>query len=350
MEEKYYNIFSGYEEYLATRKDKYNRIMSYSISGHDYSRPIVSEILHRSGFAPTYPGGKKFGVVLSHDIDLLYLTNSFTKVIVNIMKGMYAKDKRLLSHSLISLLRNKIWDEYAVNHLLDIESKYGAKSTFFFFGVNGNEIGYNYQISEQKELLVNIQNAGCEIGLHGSYEAYSDEKKLRVEKQNLEEALGSEVIGYRNHNLNFDISRTWALLEKVGFKYDATYGLADRVGFRNGMCHPFYPYDRASNNTIGLVAIPLHLMDTTILHYMNMSLDQGFRELNKIVGAVKNCNGVISFLWHNESDIERLRFYNKCLHYLQAEGAWFGTASELYTHYQEQGYFSAMHGLLKLDK
>ena len=53
------------------------------------------------------------------------------------------------------------------------------------------------------------------------------------------------MIGYRNHYLRFKLPETWKYLADAGFEYDTTLGYSNALGYRNGMCHPFRPYDRS---------------------------------------------------------------------------------------------------------
>jgi len=84
----------------------------------------------------------------------------------------------------------------------------------------------------------------------------------------LEKVLGKKIVGYRNHYLKFKVPETWGLPKEAGFKYDTTLGYADCVGFRNGMCHPFKPFDLNINSYINILEIPLIIMDRTLFDYM----------------------------------------------------------------------------------
>ena len=346
MQETIKDIFTSKQEYSTNNLDRFNRVLSYSINRDDFFKPVVSEALIRNGFNPVYPNGKKFAVVLSHDIDLLYINKSKEQAIKNSFKGIIKKDYKLFSNSLKSIRRNTIWPECQVENILEIEKKYGAKSTFFFIAVDKNNSAYNYNISEQKEILKLIKDTGNEVGLHGSYIAYNNYEQLISEKNRLEDACGYELKGYRNHNLNFDIKTTWSILEKAGFEYDATYGLADRVGFRNGMCHPFKPYDLMNKRYYDLVEFPLHIMDVSMFNYMNLSYEQSFEMFKRIVDQVEINKGVLSFLWHNTRfSGDNLVFYQQCLQYLTDGNAYFYTYQELDKYFKEKNYYKSIKKL-----
>jgi len=340
MKEDLYNIYTSKQEYSPMLKDKFDRILSYSIQRDSFFDPAVSKYISDKGLKPVYPDNKNFAVVLSHDIDLLYINKSKSQAIKNVAKSVLKNDDTLLRNSFKSIIHKTIFPEYQISNILDLEKKHKAKSTFFFLALDNKNSSFNYEIGEQKDVLKEIIESGNEIALHGSYEAYSNIDLINREKTRLENAAEKEVVGYRNHNLNFDIRTTFSLLEKANFKYDATFGLADRAGFRNGMCHPFNPFDLPSGTFYKLVSMPLHVMDVSLFKYMNLNFKQAFDLFQIISKKVKDTNGVLSFLWHNNYMVGEMKeFYEECLSFLEAEGAYFDTHQNILKLYQEQGLF-----------
>ena len=129
---------------------------------------------------------------------------------------------------------------------MKLEEKYNARSSFFFLALDPADQDYEYRIEDLKDEIRTIQDRGWEIGLHGGHEGSVDPDKLRSEKQTLEKVTGTAIKGCRNHYLKFVVPDTWELLRNAGFCYDTTLGYADCIGFRNGMCHPFRPFNRIS--------------------------------------------------------------------------------------------------------
>ena len=90
-----------------------------------------------------------------------------------------------------------------------------------------------------------MKDDGCEVGLHPSYNAYSDGRVLKKEKLLLEQASQMEVQGLRHHywHLNPEApNETLHLQEQAEFKYDSTLGFEFYPGFRRCICHPFHPF------------------------------------------------------------------------------------------------------------
>ena len=106
---------------------------------------------------------------------------------------------------------------------------------------------------------------------------------IMEKKQRLEKVLGKKVIGYRNHYLRFKVPDTWELLSKAGFKYDTTFGYADCAGFRNGVCHPFRPYNINTGKQIDILEIPLIIMDRTLLRdYMRLDVKKAWELIKNL--------------------------------------------------------------------
>jgi len=349
MRESIFEIYSSKQEYAKVLRDRFDRILSYSIERSNFKKPVVSDYLVKNGFKPIYPNGKKFAVALSHDIDVLYINVNLLKSSKNLINGFIRMDANLLSKSLMFFRKKKkILADYDVSKLIELNEKYCAKSSFYFLAVDKNNIAYNYSINNLKSLFKLIEDSENEIGLHGSYSAYNDIDQLTREKQELEYALDRTGLGYRNHNLNFDVRTTWSILEESGLKYDTTYGLADHVGFRNGMCHPFQPYDFEGKRFYNILEIPLHCMDVTLFKYMKLSFTTAFELFTRLVAEVEKVNGVFTFLWHNTNMTGEMReFYEKCLNHLAKRNAWITSSINIYHWWRENDYSSQINEILK---
>ncbi|EHQ34385.1 polysaccharide deacetylase family protein [Methanoplanus limicola] len=333
MDNKYFELlksqpdlwdhFTRKEEYEPIFRDRFDRFPYYLSKTRNIFEPDVSEFLFKSGYKPEYPDGKKFAVCLTHDIDSVY--RKIPGKCFHIAKSTYKKDKAEFSKNLKSIC-NKKQPLCNFEEIMDVEEKYGAKSSFYFLALKPGDQDYTYDIMDFKDDIRYIRDRGLEVGLHGGHDAYNLYEKICEEKKRLEDALGSEVIGYRNHFLHFKTPDTWEHLAHAGFKYDTTFGYADCVGFRNGMCHPFRPYNLNTNEFINITEIPLAVMDCTILHsYMKLNYDTAMNLAKSMIDKVAELNGVFTLLWHNtylQSDTPELRFYEEILNYCNQKNAW----------------------------
>ena len=95
---------------------------------------------------------------------------------------------------------------------------FNINSTYFLLALREGEPDFNYSLEWVREEIEYVMKNGNEIGLHGGHEAYNNLEKMKSEKAYLEEYLGFQVEGYRNHFLRFEVPTTWNILHKAGFR------------------------------------------------------------------------------------------------------------------------------------
>lgn len=324
-----WELYTKKEEYNLTRCDLYDRFPYYLSKHRNVLEPSVSKYLVENGLSPQYPNGKKFAVCLTHDIDIvrpssLYSVFETARILAkgNLNKALKTPFSRF------NKKLNPFWN---FKEIMELEAKYEAKSSFYFLTLAPGESAYSYKIEDIEHELGNISDNGWEVGLHGGHESYNSLKDMQEKKRRLEKVLGKEVIGYRNHCLRFKVPTTWELLSKAGFKYDSTFGYADCIGFRNGMCHPFKPFNVNTGEEIDILEIPLTIMDCTLLRdYMRLDFKTAWEFTKDLIDTVEQYNGVITILWHNTyMQEENLEFYKKILKYCSEKNAWLTSGKEI---------------------
>ena len=105
---------------------------------------------------------------------------------------------------------------YNIPEIMEIEEKFGIKSTFFFRTMyeNGNFEDYEDDI---KSLI----GGGWEVGLHCDPSSVDDIEKLRTEKEKLEKLTKTKLHGNRAHYLKFT-KKLPKMLKDLGFSYDSS--------------------------------------------------------------------------------------------------------------------------------
>lgn len=332
-----WDLFTKKEEYNPLVLDKYRRFPYYLSKHKDVLEPKVSDFLSQNGLKVEYPGGKTFAVCLTHDIDMVYYSkfNWPYQTARSLWRRQISKAWAILLHR-VSRKINPLWN---FEQIMNLEAKYGAKSSFYFLALEKGEQDFNFKIDELAEELKNIIDNGWEVGLHGGHESYENPDVIRREKERLENVIGKDVKGFRNHYLRFKVPTTWELLKETGFKYDATFGYADCVGFRNGMCHPFKPFDLNTNQFIDILEIPLNIMDSTLDNYMRLDWEEAWKITQWLIDAVEKRKGVITILWHNTYMVdEMLEFYEDILKYCQKKNAWMTSGEEIWRWWDENHF------------
>ena len=274
-----------------------------------FEEPIVDElILHifsqmNIKKESIWPNNKVAAVCLSHDVDLFegrsyfplrrlwwkyqYLT-SFVKGNKTRCFGLRKKMQRWSDQSYDPVCAFENW--------MKLEDRFGFRSTFFFFGLKrGISLeGRLYSVKNPKvrETIRELDSCGWEVGLHASSFRYLDIGHLREQKESLEDTLGKEVSGCRQHLLRFVLPNSWAAYSEVGFKYSSNVGFGGGVnGFRAGTCIPYYPITPG-----GILEVPFQLMDSAGI----ADVGKYFKMFINYKNKVKKVGGCLVMNFHQE--------------------------------------------------
>jgi len=333
-----WDLYTKEEEYNPFIPDKHERFRYYLSRHRNIFEPQVSKFFIENGCKVSYPENKKFAVCLTHDIDVLYLPKltSIFESYKSFLKGQIITSLNQFK-PLINKKYNPWWN---IKKIIEIEERYNAKSSFYFLTLEKNEIDFNFTIDELEPEITYIYDNGCEVGLHGGFGEYNNADKIVEKRKRLEKILGKKVVGYRNHYIKFKTPDTWEILSKAGFLYDTTFGYADCVGFRNGMCHPFKPYNLKTEKEIDILEIPLVIMDCTLFEYMHLEIDEAWKTIKMLIDTVERYYGVITILWHNTYMIDKkYELYEKILSYCVKRNAWLTTCHNVAKWWKDQPNF-----------
>jgi peptidoglycan/xylan/chitin deacetylase (PgdA/CDA1 family) len=340
------DIFSLKAEYETGIRDKYGRFMAL-FSGHTVFTPTVSNYLHHKGFRPKYPDNKNMAVCISHDIDRLFSRKWSMSTFLNqqLKTVVKAKPQKLVSN--FQHLKRQIIPEFDLKHSLNLEKKYGINASYFFLDIEKEDSDFNYLFDEIADQIGKIEAAGSEVGLHGGHEIYDNFKRLESSTKKMENHF--KICGYRSHYLRFVVPDTWNKLARLGYKYDTTLGFSESVGFRNGMCYPFSPYDLSNKMYMDIYELPLIVMDVTLFENMKLDFETAFTLCSELINRIEQVNGVFTLLWHNDFMFgERGEFYEKIINVLLKKNAWFATGSDLIDLWESNNHFNEIKELLEM--
>jgi peptidoglycan/xylan/chitin deacetylase (PgdA/CDA1 family) len=327
-----WDLFCRKEEYTAFVRDTNNRFPYYASRDRTIFEPRASEFLIKNGYHAEYPDGKPFAVCLTHDIDGIYASSAKKRsdAIKNFLHGEFSA-----SVQSIRQLRSKKIPYVNFEEIMNLEERYNAHSSFYFLALGQDDPDYrdSYDIADLEHEICPIRDRGWEVGLHIGRRGSVDLNELKHERKRLEKLLNHAVKGCRNHYLNFVVPETWELLREAGLLYDCSFGYADCAGFRNGMCHPFRPFNLNTGKIIDIMEIPLVLMDNSLgFKYMRLDTATSWEITRRLIDAVAACHGVITLLWHNTTLVdEQPAFYEKILHYCAEKNAWMTSGEEIFT-------------------
>ncbi len=328
-----WDLYTRKEEYCPRQLDSYGRFIYAHSVYQDILEPTVSRYLIDNGFDIQYPDNKQFAVCLTHDVDEIYPPLKHTLLsTLTCLKGLdFSGFKRQAFWKLHGKEQSPYWN---FQEIMNLEEKYGARSSFYFLATDADIRRFRYNIEDLEGELGRIVDRGWEVGLHGGYYACNDLEEIGREKERLERALGRKITGYRNHYLRFQVPDSWETLEKAGFGYDTTLGYPDMVGFRNGMCHPFRPYNLRNNTEVNILEIPLVIMDGTLFDSVR-SYDEAWEMAKRLIDTVASFNGVLTLNWHTNNfncpfRASWSRMYEKLLEYCFRKNAWITCGRDLW--------------------
>jgi len=276
------------------------------------------------------PSNSKFLVWLSHDVD---------RVSKKLYHSLYYGLKGLNFYHLKSLFArdDPYWN---FERIMTIENKYDVKSTFFFLNESMKPNIFNpknfitasgrYNIlgDNIRKIIVDLDNNGWEIGMHGSFYSYQDINLLQKEKNVLEEILNHKVEGTRQHYLNLNIPQTWQDHKNLGFKYDASFGSTTCIGFKDEIFYPFKPFNDS------FTVFPVCLMDK-ILFQGSKSIDEIWNNCVDIINIAEEKKTILSVIWHqrvfNEQEFPGYtEIYERLIEECSSRGAGFCTGINIF--------------------
>lgn len=261
-----------------------------------------------------WPDFKQACCIITHDIDEIDRCPSRKK-------STFECIKYVLSHIIFKPYGDNI------DTLLNIETEKSIKSTFFLFPEYS-------QKSHFINIIEKIKHKGHEIGLHGSPEAALDEKVFIAEKRELQEKIGIEIIGHRQHTLTraFSNPKTLQIINNSDLKYDVSIASNEKFGFKSGICYPYHPFDKENKSKFKFLEIPSPYMDWAGLH-RNFNADQHIEIMSELNKTVELYHGCLALSFHNSYINKRLfpeiyETFIKTLDYVQEKKYWVSTASE----------------------
>jgi len=194
----------------------------------------------------------------------------------------------------------------AVERLAQLSRARAIDSAFYFKATTRPTLwdsGYDPALRAVRDVILQLQREGFEIGIHPGYETFHSQALLDAEVRVLRSVAGSGPMGGRQHYLRWDPS-TWVAWERAGLSYDSTLGYAESMGFRAGTCLPYHPWSSIDDRELALLEIPLIVMDRTPVEYMGLSNAATLQRVDALIARCRAVGGVFTLLWHNNSLVE----------------------------------------------
>lgn len=350
------------EEELAAPVDEHGRFLASASSLAPGAAPLDDLVLAlraaavRAGAEPetAYPGGARFAVALTHDIDTPWRWSRRG------VRGAAARLKRAVANHdadearveatglalapLHQLLRSD--PNWSHHRFAALEASLGFASTCFVLAAHRDPHDGSSPATydaRRARLVGELDGLGLEVGLHASYTCLADERLLAEERAVLARLLGGPIAGNRHHYLRLPWHDGIRALDRLGFAYDTTLGHAERPGPRAGLSFPFHPWDVAAEAPLRILELPLVLMDATLAEerYLGLSPEDAWSEVERVLDHLCDVGGCASVLWHNDrfDDVYGRgwdRLYERLLLGIAARGGYAGTAGALTAYWRDE--------------
>lgn len=308
-------------------RDEHGRILSsQSLLGRLglLERPPVhayAEILRRRmemlGFRPPsidrWPGGKRWAVVITHDVDEPESPRAAYRHVQRIFEGPNGKRReaywdlraelrsRGLAEGLFAGAEGR--REWDFDAYCRVESDAGLRSTFYFSVVpkswgHGRDVTYDLGLPRYRQLMARLQRSGWETGLHASYETIEDRPALKWQVRRLTSLARDVPTSMRHHYLRLDPRRPYESIQSAstcGLMCDSSVGFNDAPGFRAGIAMPYRVHGALDSTGRRVFELPMTLAD---MHLPRNDVATATRIALAHVAAVRELGGMAVLNWH----------------------------------------------------
>jgi hypothetical protein len=257
-------------------------------------------------FVAPWPEGKRWAVAITHDLDVVDWWPMFTvlRLAELASKGEALRVVRTIAASARWLGRSPVWA--GVEQILRAEAARSVRSSWFVLSgtptlrtAAAGDVTYDIRGPRARAIIATVVDAGCEIGLHGSFATMDNLGAMREEKERLASLVGRDVMGIRQHYLRMTPGVTHRAMGSSGFIYDATYGFSDRSGFRLGAADILAGWDAREEGPSGLTEVPLTWMDRALSKYKGIEDPAAWvSDALELADGARAVEGLWVGLWH----------------------------------------------------
>ncbi len=270
-------------------------------------------------------------IALSHDIDFIDWS---LKKYIDILR-INRLGIEMGYSGLFNIIKNVFSKKAIFQKIKNIELTHGVTSTnYFFSSYPGNHQSFFHN------LIKSLENANFEVGHHISKSLDSD---IAFKKDKaMFESLVKKTYGERVHMLKFEINKLFSQLEKCSYCYDNSLLFPEDMSYRTGFSYPHYLFDPFHKRPFNVLAIPLNIMDSTLVEgkYLDLNDTSSESEILSFVDKAITYGGVLSILIHHNffwiNTEKRLQIYDNLLKYFTKSNIKVGTCRDIYFWYKEK--------------
>ena len=316
------DIVGAGQEQRSEAKDPHGRVPSSEnplVKSEQFRQPVLDRaaaalrlaVGQAAGGRPVrwmspWPEGKTWAIAITHDLDLVagWPLSTALRAAELLRGGQVSRLGRTVSAAIAEGLSDPVWQ--GVRYLLDLEASAGIRSTWFVIcetptldRFRRGDVTYSPESKPARRIISALVEAGHEVGLHGSFETWLDQERMRRQRDRLQSLSQQPVVGIRQHFLRMRPGATQRAMHAAGFEYDSTFGFPDRNGFRLGAAGIVPAWDGLDQSTSALDEVPLTWMDRGLSKYQGVEdPERWVDDALELADACRAVNGLWVGLWH----------------------------------------------------
>jgi hypothetical protein len=315
---KIFFLISRYEEYIADKNDAtvfdtHNRFKASASIGQKQDflhKPIVNQwiIQIKNQLNEKFMGlnliPKSFQFIPTYDVDQAWSVThkGLLRNIGGFLKELSQGQFKVAFRRIFVLMKLQKDPEHTFDFLNQLDKKYNLKPIYFWLLGDHSEHDKNihWQNRSFQNLIRRIANTHI-VGLHPSYLSNDNDESLTNEKYRFEAITKHPLSISRQHFLKLSFPETYRRLIGLGVDVDYSMGFSDDVGFRAGLCTPFYWFDILENKATNLRVYPFAVMEITLKEYLKLDHQEALSCVKELIDEVKKVEGTFLSLWHNST-------------------------------------------------
>ena len=253
-----------------------------------------------------WPNGKRWAAAFTHDLDVVSTWPVFTALRLAELarKADVGRMLQVAGAAVRSVGGDPVRE--AVDDILATERAASVRSTWFiicgtptYATRRAGDITYLPESTAARSIIRAIRDGGHEVGLHGSFETYDHGDRFGAQRQRLERITETPARGVRQHYLRMRPGTTQREMAVAGFRYDSTYGFADRNGFRLGLADVVETFDVQSGQRLDIDEVPFVWMDRALSKYRGVeSPDVWIDDALALAAVCRETEGLWAGIWH----------------------------------------------------
>lgn len=302
-----------YEEYIASEKDSHQRYKAentIAYQNHCLEKPFLNELIQefseklQNKFPELIFKKNRYHFLSTIDIDnaFAYAHKGLGRNVAGFFKDISQFNFSEIPKRINSNL-NPTNDPYNSFDLIESLSD-KTKTDLHYFVLIGDYSRYDknphFKNKGFRTLIKHLSQKHL-IGLHPSYQSYTQVENIETEKKRLEDIIEKNITSTRCHFLRLKLPETYRTFIQLGITDDYTMIYPSQCGFRTGLCVPYKWFDLEKNESTSLTIHTSSVMEGILRDYNQLKPNQAMLKIDNISNEVKKYHGEFISIWHNDS-------------------------------------------------